>query len=371
MGMCQSSGSTPESKEARKRNKALERELRDQHNKESSVHKLLLLGAGESGKSTLFKQMVSIYGKGFNEEDRAGFKTIIHNNIITSMKTVLIHMETLPKKHPNLDIPAMEGENAELRQSLLNTRDDEEIDMKLAETIATLWQHDSVQITFANRAKFQLNDSAKYYFDKVREVGAPSYLPSEQDVLRSRVRTTGIVEEHFLIEDNEFAVFDVGGQRNERKKWIHCFEDVTAVIFVAALSEYDQVLFEDENTNRLDEALNLFDEICNSRWFKKTAMILFLNKRDLFEEKIHKVPLSEWDEAAVEIDKIEDPEDKFDNAVGFIEDIFLSKRKSQRAVYCHVTCATDSNQMKVVFNAVKDIVIRKSLEEGGLLGDDA
>ncbi len=57
----------------------------------------------------------------------------------------------------------------------------------------------------------------------------------------------------------------MGGQRNERRKWIHCFDDVTAVIFVAAISEYDQVLYEDPTQNRLMEALNLFDEICNCR----------------------------------------------------------------------------------------------------------
>ena len=58
---------------------------------------------------------------------------------------------------------------------------------------------------------------------------------------------------------------DVGGQRNERKKWIHCFEDVTAVIFLAALSAYDQVLMEKENVNRLNEAIALFEHIVNSR----------------------------------------------------------------------------------------------------------
>lgn len=41
-------------------------------------------------------------------------------------------------------------------------------------------------------------------------------------------------------------MFDVGGQRSERKKWMHCFENVTAVVFLAAISEYDQVLVEDE-----------------------------------------------------------------------------------------------------------------------------
>jgi len=79
----------------------------------------------------------------------------------------------------------------------------------------------------------------------------------------------------------------VGGQRNERKKWIHCFENVTAVLFVGVLSEYDQVLYEDATVNRMVETLVLFEDACNSHWFKKTAIILFLNKRDLFVEKNH------------------------------------------------------------------------------------
>jgi guanine nucleotide-binding protein G(i) subunit alpha len=67
-------------------------------------------------------------------------------------------------------------------------------------------------------------------------------------------------------------MFDVGGQRSERKKWIHCFENVTAIVFLVAISEYDQSI------NRMQEALVLFDSICNSRWFVRTSIILFLNK---------------------------------------------------------------------------------------------
>ncbi len=45
-------------------------------------------------------------------------------------------------------------------------------------------------------------------------------------------------------------MFDVGGQRSERKKWIHCFENVTSIIFCVALSEYDQVLLEESHQVR-------------------------------------------------------------------------------------------------------------------------
>lgn len=89
-------------------------------------------------------------------------------------------------------------------------------------------------------------------------------------------------------------MFDVGGQRSERKKWIHCFENVTTILFLVAISEYDQLLFEDETVNRMQEALTLFDSICNSRWFIKTSIILFLNKIDRFKEKLPASPMKNY-----------------------------------------------------------------------------
>ena len=91
-----------------------------------------------------------------------------------------------------------------------------------------------------------MNDSAKYYFDAIDRISQPGYSPTEQDVLRSRVKTTGITETSFMVGDLTYRMFDVGGQRSERKKWIHCFENVTSIVFLAACSEYDQMLVEDE-----------------------------------------------------------------------------------------------------------------------------
>ena len=100
------------------------------------------------------------------------------------------------------------------------------------------------------------------YFDSIQRIGASDYLPTDQDVLRSRVKTTGITESHFTIGELKYKLFDVGGQRSERKKWIHCFENVTAIVFLVAISEYDQSLYEDESINRMQESLALFDSIC-------------------------------------------------------------------------------------------------------------
>ncbi|KAL6461999.1 hypothetical protein MHYP_G00301440 [Metynnis hypsauchen] len=112
------------------------------------------------------------------------------------------------------------------------------------------------------------------------------YVPTEMDVLRVRIRTTGVIETQFKVKHLVFRLYDVGGQRTERRKWISCFEDVRAVLFVVALSGYDMTLVEDPSVNRLQESLKLFSSICNNVFFRSTSMILFMNKIDLFQEKI-------------------------------------------------------------------------------------
>lgn len=132
------------------------------------------------------------------------------------------------------------------------------------------------------------------YFDSIDRIGAQDYLPNNQDILRSRVKTSGINETTFRIQHLTYKIIDVGGQRSERKKWIHCFENVTTILFLVALSEYDQLLFEDETVNRMQEAFSLFDSICNSQWFIKTSIILFLNMIDLFQEKLPISPIRDY-----------------------------------------------------------------------------
>jgi len=151
------------------------------------------------------------------------------------------------------------------------------------------------------------------------------------------------------------------------KKWIHCFDNVTAVLFVAALSEYDQVLAEDEDVNRMREALKLFESVCNNKHFVRTAMILFLNKKDLFEEKIAQVPLRSTFPEYHGRDK--SPED----GIAFIQGSFEScnKNPDKRRIYTHVTCATDRNNVQRVFEDVKTIVIRKGLEDIGIDVNDS
>ncbi|KAJ3480212.1 hypothetical protein NLJ89_g12295 [Agrocybe chaxingu] len=193
-------------------------------------------------------------------------------------------------------------------------------------------------------------------------MASPSYMPTDQDILRSRVKTTGITETTFKVGELTYKLFDVGGQRSERKKWIHCFENVTALVFLVSLSEYDQMLYEDESVNRMQEALTLFDSICNSRWFVKTSIILFLNKIDLFAEKLPRSPLEDYF-----------PDytggNNYDAACDYLLHRFVSLNQSAatKQIYAHYTCATDTQQIKFVLSAIQDILLQLHLRECGLL----
>jgi len=180
-----------------------------------------------------------------------------------------------------------------LADKFMQTVDEESvIDEEMAANIKTLWADPGVQRVWSERSTFQVLDSLEHYLvpETLDLIASKDYLPTQQDILHARVRTSGIVEEKYIIDGVSFTMFDVGGQRNERKKWIHAFDGVTAVIFVAALNEYDLVLYEDNRTARMAESVKLFDEIANSQWFSKTSIILFLNKVDLFTAKLWRVP---------------------------------------------------------------------------------
>eukprot|EP00732_Lithocolla_globosa_P003804 Lithocolla_globosa_v1_NODE_3206_length_1733_cov_574.271752.p1 type:complete len:354 gc:universal NODE_3206_length_1733_cov_574.271752:137-1198(+) len=353
MGCC--GGDNDENK---KKNDDIDKQLKADKQKARNEVKLLLLGAGESGKSTILKQMKLIHDGGYNKEDREGFKEIIFSNTVQSMRVIVEAMERLEISFSNDDACKP---HVQAILDMPNQIEAEVFPKDVAEGIKALWADDGVQQCYARSREYQLNDSAKYYFDIIDRIADPDYSPNDQDVLRSRVKTTGITETKFSVQDLVYRMFDVGGQRSERKKWIHCFENVTAIIFLVAISAYDQVLVEDENVNRMQEALTLFDSICNSKWFVKTSIILFLNKMDIFKEKIMVSPLEKFfpDYAGGA-----NPE----SAQEYFKHRFQQLNQSDvKQVYPHFTCATDTKQIAFVMAAVNDIIIQSNLRDCGLL----
>lgn len=238
-----------------------------------------------------------------------------------------------------------------------------DIDENLGSAIRELWKDPGILQTWKRRAEFQIVESVKYYFGEIDRIMKDDYIATQQDLLVARVRTSGIVTEKYVIDGAQFEMYDVGGQRNERKKWIHCFDDVTAIIFVAALSEYDQNLFEDSQTNRMVEAIDLFGEICNNRYFTNSSMILFLNKRDLYLEKIKNVHIGDQPSFS-DFDTPFGHEDYYNMGIKYFTSKFKNVNENlERQIYHHATCATDSQNVEVVFNSCKEIILRGSMKD--------
>lgn len=359
MGCVQSSIS-PE-KRAQQRSRQIDADIRRDGKRASREVKLLLLGAGESGKSTIVKQIRMIHDSYLSKDECLEYKPVVHNNTIQSLIAIIKGMNKLgigledPRKLDDVQFfveSVVESENNDNKMP--------EMDVQLAKAMKNIWDDLGVQRCFERSNEYQLNDSAQYFLNSIERISSRSYIPTQEDVLRTRVKTTGINETKFSYKGLNFRLFDVGGQRSERSKWIHCFQDVTAIIFCVALSDYDLTLYEDEKTNRMQESLVLFKSICNNKWFIDTSIILFLNKRDLFQEKIHRSPITKA------FPEYKGAQEYYESS-HYIKDKFLelarnpSNNKNNKEIYTHFTCATDNFNMEFVFDAVTDVILRNNL----------
>eukprot|EP01084_Bolivina_argentea_P222645 376801_1 len=274
-----------------------EKEKDDDNNKK----KILLLGNGSCGKTTIFKQLKLILGKthSFDENELTEATHAIRQNCV-SVLLLILHKSTMLYYLNNeyFNECFIDDKNKKINDSinyLMKFRSEsfESIDssdlQKLSVSISYLWNLKSVQTAIKYRYKrFAIPDNISYFYDKIEIIFDEEYVPSIADIIRLRIRTTGMIESKYTIHSGiNLSIFDTGGERNERKKWIHTFSDVDIVIFVAALSHYSCVLWEDEKTISMHDAIELFNEICNGRWFRRSKMILILNKKDIFRKLLY------------------------------------------------------------------------------------
>ncbi|KAJ7087658.1 G-protein alpha subunit [Mycena belliarum] len=352
MGACCSSQPDRASKA---RSDDIDRQLEEDSKRYKKECKILLLGSGESGKSTIVKQMKIIHQAGFTTDELLAFRPTIHKNAVDSAHAVVTALracaldELLADSHRHL--PA----------AILAAQPEDPLSAETADAIEVLWRDPVIaRVLDEHMSEFYLMDSAAYFIGAIQRLAAPGYTPTEEDVLRARARSTSITETRFNMGGLSIHMFDVGGQRSERKKWIHCFESVTSIIFCTALSEYDQTLEEEKGQNRMRESLVLFESVINSRWFLRTSIILFLNKIDVFRGKLGRVPLERYFPeytGGPDINK----------AAKYVLWRFMQENRARLSVYPHLTQATDTKNIRLVFAAVKETILQNALKDSGIL----
>jgi len=353
--------------EMTRRSRKIDKALKQEERLIRRQVKLLLLGAGESGKSTFLKQMRIIHNMNYDVTSQLEFRKIIYQNIVKGMK-VLVDAQT------KLEIPLSDPGNRLLGDQLLLFDGTSNITNttfpQFKTLLKSLWADDGIQMAFKRRNEYQLTDSVQYFLDNIDRIATEDYVPTLQDILFCRKTTKGVIEFRMEIDRVPFLFVDVGGQRTQRQKWFQCFESVTSILFMASTSEFDQVLLEDRKTNRLQESRTIFDTIVNNRIFERISVILFLNKVDLLKEKVSRSNIGQYIEEFQDKESIRSLCKDFRGNWRDLEDVkmfvlfyFLSaRRNTTKPLYHHFTVAIDTNNIRIVFKDVKDSILKKNLD---------
>ncbi|XP_059473720.1 guanine nucleotide-binding protein G(f) subunit alpha-like [Neocloeon triangulifer] len=377
---------------ARRTSRELDKQLAGWSKPFQNAIKILLLGAGEAGKTTIIKQMKILHISGFSDKERLEQVKIVRKNIHEAISCLC----------KNVSFANDHTDDTRLKAAVEYVlKANFPFEKEYYDKVEFLWKNPIVQEHFKNSNVYQTLDSAKYFLDKISAIRHSNYLPNDQDILRCRKKTTGIQKVEFTAKipkkygggSQTFWMFDVGGQRGERRKWIQAFDGIHAVLFLVATSSFDQTLREDNATNRLREALTLFKDVWDSRYLRDAGVILFLNKQDVLEQKIkngqrlekHLPNFLPFDE------KLETLDEYTDRAREYIRDLFLEAtrekrpstldrkvtigpsiiytpqlRDEPRECYWHYTTAVDTRNIRNVFNDVHSMVISWNLMQLGL-----
>jgi GTPase SAR1 family protein len=289
-----------------------------------------ILGAGDSGKSTFLKQISFKYLTDFTSN--AQLINNLRDNIIFSAKEL---MELAKQK--NVKIPDSELlEKAEtLTPEVAKIINELPKNKEFCELLA---QHgDSLGLQGGT-------SGTEFLFNNAVRISEPDYKPTDDDTCWARAKTTGIEKVTIdLTKSLRCIVYDIGGQRSERKKWPKIFNNIGVVVFMAALNEYDMVLEEDEKKNRLHESLKIWEKLTKSPHFETAQFILLFNKCDIFEKKIQIKPLNvmfaTYDDFAHDRTT-----STYETSYRFIEDLFKKRFHGKVQFETLVTNSTDKEE---------------------------
>ncbi|KAI0056839.1 G-alpha-domain-containing protein [Artomyces pyxidatus] len=235
------------------------------------------------------------------------------------------------------------------------------------EDMKALWE-DSVMREILRRSKRRMEEEPGFFLNDIERIAKRDYEPSDDDIIRARLRTLGVQEYKFYVEQagHDWYMFDVGGARSSRAHWYPYFDDVNAIIFLAPISCFDERLREDRRVNRLEDSYMLWQTLCSLRLLAKTQIILFLNKCDLLEQKLRS-GVKVVDHVPSFGDRGNDVETVKKYFQTHFKEIAKQHSPEPRRFYVHLTSVVDTRATAATLRTVEDGILRASLRRADLL----
>ncbi|KAL4252666.1 P-loop containing nucleoside triphosphate hydrolase [Pleurotus pulmonarius] len=231
-----------------------------------------------------------------------------------------------------------------------------------APDMVALWTHDWTHEQLEAREVHPEYQSG-FFLDDLPRICSPGYRPTAEDILRARTVHAVLVDIFEAQPNSEWIIYDVGGGRSQRAAWAQYFEDVTAVLYVASLSAFDETLAEDVTVNRLTDSLLLWQTLCSNKLLSAVDFVLLLNKMDLLESKL--LGNHEKGRAGIRfvkhVNSFKSRPNDLVTVAKYMQEMFLSLHRqhspSSRKVYSHLACAIDAPRTSPILEAIQTTLI--------------
>lgn len=343
---------------------------------EDDIHRLLLLGNGGSGKSTLFKQLRILNTSGIEDEARKSATLPILNNLLGSC-VILVNL----CEENKLDLPDSVTSAAEgLDVMVLDDEDDTDAVKELHRCCSVIWSCDVIKndgVALSQKMdseKDQLDPNAVHFLDSMDRICAPGYIPTDEDILKQRRSTSGSHKMMFDFDPAKYdetgyvqhwEITDIGGQVHERHLWAEQSQDLTGLIYVLSLSDFDQRSQDNRGENKfLDDGVGTLCDVLNQKAVQGIPILIMLNKIDIFRDKIKGGPgigATFQDYAG----KPADETASIEYMKGRIKKIVMERTKC-KVMNMFVTCATDTDMMRNMIKKMIDTIHKHNMQLSGM-----
>ena len=316
---------------------------------------IVTVGTGGTGKSTLVKQFRLLFGVAYNMTERKSWAQRIRLNMLNDAHHVL---QAASNRPGFAGVPVVDKTLVMRLFSAQTAPVNEQVRvLKVAYAIEGV-------CTFMMEFIQDLSPQAKYFWGHAKRILDVDYVANDQDIIYCPSSTLGVTTFEFETPESTYHIVDCGGQRSQRKKWLHFFSAATAVLFVASLDDFWHCLAEAEDRNALHESIDTFDETINSPGVRSRTVILFLNKKDLLPASLEMYDFTKYFPQYKG-----DPKD-WEKVANYIKGLFLARNKTakrRRPVHVQFTCAGDTEQVKGITESIRNSLTQDIVADSGLV----